>query len=55
MNDITDWIGFSTLTAWAFTWLDLLDSALGGMPMVMLLIFCGVILGHIVLAGSGTI
>lgn len=47
VNDITDWIGFSTLTAWAFTWLDLLDLGTGGMPMVMLLIFCGVILGHI--------
>jgi MFS family permease len=47
VDEIVDWIGFSTLTAWAFTWLDLQD--LGpGVPVVMLLMFVGVILGHII-------
>jgi MFS family permease len=47
VDEIIDWIGFSTLTAWAFTWLDLQDLG-SGVPMVMLLMFVGVILGHIV-------
>jgi MFS family permease len=47
INEIIDWIGFSTLTAWAFTWLDLQDLG-SGAPLVMLLIFVGVIFGHII-------
>ncbi len=47
VDEIIDWIGFSTLTAWAFTWLDLQNLG-SGVPVVMLLMFVGVILGHLI-------
>jgi MFS family permease len=47
VDEVIDWIGFSTLTAWAFTWLDLQD--LGpNVVFAMLLMFVGVISGHLV-------
>ncbi len=47
IDEIFDWIGFSTLTAWAFTWLDQQD--LGpNVTFAMLLMFVGVISGHLI-------
>ncbi len=47
INEIIDWIGFSILSAWAFTWLSQQDLGQGTM-LVMLLLFLGVILGHLI-------
>jgi len=47
LDEIFDWIGFSTLTAWAFTWLDQQD--LGpNVTFAMLFMFVGVIAGHLI-------
>lgn len=47
VDEIFDWIGFSILTAWAFTWLDMQN--LGpNVAIVMLLLFLGIIFGQVI-------
>lgn len=47
VDEIFDWIGFSILTAWAFTWLDMQN--LGpNVAIVMLVLFLGIIFGQVI-------
>jgi len=46
VTEMLNWIGFSILSSWAFTWLEMLDLG-GGIQFAMLMIFVGVILGHV--------
>jgi MFS family permease len=52
LNETLDWMGFSVLFTWAFTWLDSLDLGTAG-TIVILIQFVGTLAGHVAFGWIG--